>query len=964
MAIAKVADRGTKVNTAAANTVVVTLTNPTVIAVGSYLILRLVCANSGGGGAARSITSVTDPRSNTWTRVLTQNIDPGAADAGCTTHLLYARVATAYLAGDTITVNLSGNVTKAAGVIEEWSGLESTGQPGADSGTGNTANTTNPAPVTGLTPPLANYLVYVVDGWRGPSTDGYTADTDVLEGSWTALTKLGTGTTTTDWTVCGDYKVVSGTSAQSHQASGGWGANRPAASVGTAAFKAEVVATNANAICATGSGASNNADATVQGTNGVATATVAANDTSHEVKASAECATASGVANDTTITTEGSADADAESASGSGASADPSSKVDVNAETVGGGVGAPPAIAWEIELWAGDPDWSNPGNGNAVSTWPDRSGNANDLTQATGTRQPIFRSSVAALNWQSAIEFDTSDDDMASSTFSLAQPFSVVVVGNITQLSSFADLLFLRSSDAAPYTSYATDGGTPNRFRIYDSPGDLLAGTETVDADPHFFAAVFNGITSKILLDSQTWSGGNLGSDAATQLWLNSNALGGNWGGGHRAYVGLFDGDITADANWTALLEWINSTYGVTTGEQGQSASAVIGTAYDATVETAIETNAQAECATGSGLAGDSGATIASTIGDSAGSGVAQDVTARLQVGAEAGTGTGAAQGTGGRVDVGVQTASATGEALQPTVTTTGETFADAGCATATGQADNAMAGLGTGTGAGAGTGAAQGTNGSVNVGVQDAAASGAALQPSITTTGATNVFPECALGTGSAADSGATVATSISVIAVNGTAPNAQADIGAGAGSGGGTGSGQGTNGTVAVTVGSAEATGAALQPMVSTEGQALAQAGCATAAGSANALTATITSIPEVSPGSGVAPASHVELRTSVDWAGGAGAADGIAGGVFVSPSIALGTGLDWDPASTILSVIAVALALGNAYNARVNPMVDFVIDECGREPAILVTGNEPLTDVRGCEPAIVIVGTEQGG
>lgn len=327
MAISKVSDRGTKVNTSAANTVVVTLTNPTVITVGNYLILRLVCANSGGGGAARTISSVTDPRSNSWTRVLTQNIDPGSADAGCTTHLLYARVASAYQAGDTITVNLSGNVTKAAGVIEEWTGLNATEQPSADSGTGNTANTTNPAPVTGLTPALADYLVYVVDGWRGPSTDGYTADADVLEGSWTALTKLGTGTTTTDWTVCGDYKVVSGTSAQSHQASGGWGANRPAASVGTAAFKVLVVATNANAIAATGTGAAEQPSGTAAaGGTGEASATATAQQAQGGAGAAAGAVPITAAAYDITTTeastpTEGTA---------TGTSGDTTSSVRVN----------------------------------------------------------------------------------------------------------------------------------------------------------------------------------------------------------------------------------------------------------------------------------------------------------------------------------------------------------------------------------------------------------------------------------------------------------------------------------------------------------------------------------------------------------------------------------------------------------------------------------------------------------
>lgn len=46
-------------------------------------------------------------------------------------------------------------------------------------------------------------------------------------------------------------------------------------------------------------------------------------------------------------------------------------------------------------------------SGNAVSQWNDQSGNSNNVAQATGTRQPLYRSTVAsAFNGMPAMEFD------------------------------------------------------------------------------------------------------------------------------------------------------------------------------------------------------------------------------------------------------------------------------------------------------------------------------------------------------------------------------------------------------------------------------------------------------------------------------------------------------------------------------------------------------------------------------
>lgn len=220
MAIAKVADRGTHAALDAATTSTLTITNPTSIALGNHLIMRIAGDNSGSSGAARTLTipnsASGDPR-NAWTIHAASNIDPGAASAGCTTWIAYCHVDTPYQAGDTIILNWSGNIGANAEVLEEWSGIERT-TPVVSTPTNRTqaASTTLATPISG-TPTASGQMFYCAIGWEGIAGDTYTEDTDTTNGSWTTLTTVASAnaTRTNNVRIAGAYKVVNGTSAQS-----------------------------------------------------------------------------------------------------------------------------------------------------------------------------------------------------------------------------------------------------------------------------------------------------------------------------------------------------------------------------------------------------------------------------------------------------------------------------------------------------------------------------------------------------------------------------------------------------------------------------------------------------------------------------------------------------------------------------------------------------------------------------
>lgn len=65
-------------------------------------------------------------------------------------------------------------------------------------------------------------------------------------------------------------------------------------------------------------------------------------------------------------------------------------------------------------------------DGAAIATWSDKSGNAFDVTQATGASQPIYKASV--LNGKPIVRFDGANDSFASASISPTNLFGTNAV--------------------------------------------------------------------------------------------------------------------------------------------------------------------------------------------------------------------------------------------------------------------------------------------------------------------------------------------------------------------------------------------------------------------------------------------------------------------------------------------------------------------------------------------------------
>lgn len=215
------------------------------------------------------------------------------------------------------------------------------------------------------------------------------------------------------------------------------------------------------------------------------------------------------------------------------------------------------AIGWLSSFWASDPLWTSPGDGNAVSTW--RSGGTNTVavTQATGSKQPLYRASYANLNNRPAIDFDGTDDTLTNSfgatTFS---PYTVICVAHW---------------DTAANTQQAV-GNNSAKYAAASGSAWRLAATTAVNGGSsstgkHLHRAFINtGADDDLEVDgTMVITNGNAGDTGIGTLHIGQAAnLTTDPFNGAVAFVGVLAADITLDAGWDAFKQWLRDFYAMT----------------------------------------------------------------------------------------------------------------------------------------------------------------------------------------------------------------------------------------------------------------------------------------------------------------------------------------------------------------------------------------------------------------
>ena len=221
------------------------------------------------------------------------------------------------------------------------------------------------------------------------------------------------------------------------------------------------------------------------------------------------------------------------------------------------------AITWAAAFWADDPSWSNPGNGNAVSSWRDGTGGTNHAVQATGTKQPLFRSSVTALNNRGGVEFDGVNDILVAPISSIAQPYSMVVISQFVANTDNTYVMTTAASGASPGIRQVNSSGFV--FGLY--AGTAYNSTAAADTNGFLVTGYFNGASSVVTKDGTAAASGAAGA-TATGTTLNLAAFGSTsptaFSNQRLAFVGLISGNVTTNGAWTQFKSDTATYYGLT----------------------------------------------------------------------------------------------------------------------------------------------------------------------------------------------------------------------------------------------------------------------------------------------------------------------------------------------------------------------------------------------------------------
>lgn len=207
-------------------------------------------------------------------------------------------------------------------------------------------------------------------------------------------------------------------------------------------------------------------------------------------------------------------------------------------------------------VWASDPSWSNPGDGNAVSSWRNHSDGGDPAS--SGSNRPTYRASTSAFNNHPTVQFaSASSQYLDFDITNVTQSFKVVIVGSTGSAGAAERFLGIGGN-----TARALGDGVTNVWTL--NAGTQITGG-TSDTNPHVFRATLNGASSQLWVDESSVVASNAGANAAARFTIgagsdNTPAFA-NYLNGHVAFVGIYDG-ATSDASLSTLCDDLQTYYG------------------------------------------------------------------------------------------------------------------------------------------------------------------------------------------------------------------------------------------------------------------------------------------------------------------------------------------------------------------------------------------------------------------
>lgn len=209
-------------------------------------------------------------------------------------------------------------------------------------------------------------------------------------------------------------------------------------------------------------------------------------------------------------------------------------------------------------MWAGDTLWSNPGDGNPITSVRNQSGGG-DPTNGGGTQRPTYRASVSQLGNRPGWEFDGSDDRLTFNITDAAQ--SVKAIGVFRYITATTNTVV-----------FGAGGGTGQAYLISGtskwqlSYGTVLNSAGNADTTGHVVRWTGDGASSQQWLDGTSLASGNAGTTAHQWIKLGhggATATHSNYANCVIAFFALYDGATTSDGDLATLAADLKTHYGL-----------------------------------------------------------------------------------------------------------------------------------------------------------------------------------------------------------------------------------------------------------------------------------------------------------------------------------------------------------------------------------------------------------------
>lgn len=223
--------------------------------------------------------------------------------------------------------------------------------------------------------------------------------------------------------------------------------------------------------------------------------------------------------------------------------------------TSGGAAAFSPASIPGLQLWLDASQISGLNDGDAVATWSDASGNANNATQGTVSARPTFKTNIK--NGRPALQFDGVDDGMGLASAITLSGYSVFVVWSQNDATD-GSVALIKAGDPFNYHYL-------NPTSIHHQPGTPTLSTYSVVTPAGTWAltqAVRTGTSLKIGKNGTLDAGRTSTTDWSTDLIGAPYAGGASFNlSGYVAEILIYNSGLS-DANRQLVEQYLQTKWG------------------------------------------------------------------------------------------------------------------------------------------------------------------------------------------------------------------------------------------------------------------------------------------------------------------------------------------------------------------------------------------------------------------